>query len=213
MSDVQIALHETNSLPTAKQYQRDPLVDALTCHFNELIATRQKTAYYVTITYADSVDFPLSPASANKHLKHVHRSLLSHLTHHYNKPSFREIEPLMYAFLDVPNSKIKSTKSSAAATRLSTYHHECIVIVDEAHVPRFDLLLNADDADDFVHDCKLRCRIRSIKVQRIELSADHMTRVASYASKHYRNNIDDIDRLQLYPSEKAKTKIARLLNA
>lgn len=197
MSDALLALHETEQPPAAPRYKRNETVEALIRYFNEMIATRQKTAYVVTITYADSVDFPLSPASANQHLKQVHRSLLSHLSHRYNRPYFREIEPIVFAFLDVPSSRIKNEKANSAATRLSTYHHHCIVIVDESHVLKFDELLDDATVADFVHDCRQRCRIRTIYVERIR-DYEHLAQNVSYATSHYRKNPDDIDRLQLY---------------
>lgn len=212
MSAAQSVFYDGNSPPAIMQYQRAPVVEELIRYFNTMIVTQQKTAYVVSITYADSVEFPLSPASANRHLNQVHRSLLSHLSRRYNRPYFQEMEPIVYAFLDVPSSRIKkSENASSAPTRLSTYHHHCIVLVDERHASKFDELTDRNVADDFVYDCRQRCRIRTIYVERIR-DYEHLAQTVSYATSYYRKNPDDIDRLQLYPSEKAKTKLGRILN-
>lgn len=211
MSAAQPVFYDSDTPPAITQYQRAPVVEELIRYFNKIIATQQKTAYAVSITYADSVEFPLTPESANRNLMQVHRSLLSHLSRRYNRPYFRKIEPIVYAFLDMPSSRIKREKATSAPTRLSTYHHHCIVLVDERHASRFDDLTDENVAAAFVHDCRQQCRIRTIHVERIR-DYEHLAQTVSYATSHYRRNPDDIDRLQLYPSEKAKAKLGRILN-
>jgi hypothetical protein len=96
----------------------------------------------------------------------------------------------VFAFLDVPGK-------TSTSTRLSTYHHHCIVLVSEQHAERFYALTDDTAADALVFQSRQRCRIRTLDVQPIN-TADLARRVR-YATKYYRRDISDLNRMQVFP--------------
>jgi hypothetical protein len=182
---------------THAPFQTDRHTDELTTFFADLARRENRTPYFVTVTYTDSVDHPLTAASANTQLKEFHQCLLNHLCSNIQRPCFRKIEPIVFAFLDVPSK-------ARLATRLSTFHHHCIVLVSEQHVERFDALTDDHAAEALVFQSRLRCRIRTLNVQRIGSSDDDLERSVSYATKYYRRDVSDLNRLRLYPASTAK---------
>lgn len=173
-----------------------------------------RAIYFVTTTYIESKDFPLTADVATNNFKRFHHRLLQHLarTHRINRPWFKEQEPFIYAFLDRPGSKSKHYKLNSVSKHESTFHHHSIVIANERHIPILDALIDKkrdDDSTDrqaaemFAQENRFPCRLRSIHVRRL-LSDEQLERTVSYASAYAQKHQDDINSLLLFPKSQSE---------
>lgn len=160
--------------------------------------------YFVTTTYNERKDNPLTSTRANKLFKFAHNRLLRYLARSNNigRSWFREIEPEVHAFLDVPGSKPKHYKSASLPRHESTFHHHCIFLCNERYAPLMDALCEKRCADDFAEKIRAHCQLRTINVQRMLPSPADMEKVTSYCT-HYASRFfgkDEWDIMyQVYP--------------
>ena len=197
--------------------------------FFEEIEANQKTLYNVTTTYPASRDFPLTPVTANYYLKRFHRCLLTYLADSRNiqRAWFRAIEPMMYSFLDIPNSKPKNEKRISRHD--SSFHHHSILIASPEHASKLDALTDRVRAALFVESHrwsrpketeestsitdavrrkprKLSCTLKSLKVQRVGSTLADITKVTDYASHYARNRLADTEMMQVFPISHSEFK-------
>jgi hypothetical protein len=165
-----------------------------------------RSLYYLTTTYLDSTAFPLNERTASAHLKKFHRCLLMHLcrTRRLNRFHVLDTQPTLYAFLDVPSSKSKRSKPNSVPQRLSTFHHHSILVAHPRHIPMLNALTDEQAATAFVHDCRARCQLRTIDVQRINRDRSDLIRVVDYCSKYARKRPDNLYALEVYPIAKSE---------
>lgn len=176
-------------------------VDQLTQRFEDALKDRTKELYFVTFTYKESNEFPLTAAKATYHLNRIHKRLLVYLceSHRYNGSSFRNVEPEIFAFLDVNGSKSKDYKLSNVPKHASRFHHHCIIVVNKAHSKKFEALTKIRLNRQFVNvHCK-KTQLRTLDVQKIAETREDIYKVADYCSAYARKHANDNDALQAFP--------------
>lgn len=175
-------------------------VDAWTDYFQKL-RNEGKALYFVSFTYIEANAVPLTPAMATKNLRQVDRELRKYLYRKTGRSSFKKIQPSLFCFLDVPGSKPKHYLHGGAPKHESTYHHHCIVVVDERHIPKLDALTDEMFAEVFVEKTKSRTYLRTIHVRRIDPTREDIRTVVDYSSYWSRKRpYDDPDAFQVLGS-------------
>lgn len=195
----------------SKAFQPSALVVALTNDFLEKCVSKGQIPFFVTTTYVERKEMPLTALSANRHLKATHTRLLQHLagTHNISRPWFRQIEPEVHAFMDIPGSKPKHYRMSSIPKHESTFHHHSIFLCNEHYAPLMDALSDKGQARSFAESNREHCQLRSIHVTRIAETTLDMNRVVSYCT-HYagkfleRNEWDWM--YQIYPKSNSEFK-------
>jgi hypothetical protein len=184
-----LSRRELASLPAGERFVRE-----LAQSLDRKRLERGKLLYYVTVTYTESKEFPITLNAANRFLRCFHLRLLEYLagSSRFHRPWFRAIEPELHAFIDVPGSKpLRTFRKLTVPTRESTFHHHIVAVVDERHRVKFDELVN----DPTVLSASVRdCRIRTVHVLPIDPTLRDVTRVVDYSSRHARKFLDKSQR-------------------
>ena len=126
-------------------------------------------------------------------------------TRHLELERFRKIEPILFAFLDVPGSKPKHYNSKVVPQQESTFHHHCILIADDQYVDQLDALTVPAAADSCARKLSEHCNVRTLNVQRVEQSEHALIRVTDYCTYHSRKRTDEYA-YQVFPISKSEFK-------
>lgn len=168
----------------------------------------QRIPYFVTVTYKEAKDYPLTPAVASHSVGRFYRNLSRWLfdTRHIERQRYRPFEPILFAFIDVPGSKPKHYQLHATPTRESTFHHHCILLAHDSHVMKLDALETSPEARAAVLE-KLShaCNVRTLDVQRTRVSDTDLIRTTDYCTYHSRKRTDE-HALQVYPIARSERK-------
>jgi hypothetical protein len=176
---------------TAKLYI-DPYISELALHLKQTARERGGHLYMLTTTYLDPLKFPLTKTRATLQFGKFHLFLLNYLAGHghINRPWFRKIEPIIYAYLEPPGSKRKANPTYTPI-KTSTYHHHCIVLAVSEHKSLFDDLTNETIAKQFTHDARKYCTLRTLHVQPILDTMGDLLKVIDYCSDYARRYPED----------------------
>lgn len=188
--------------PTDRDY-----VLGLVKTFNDHARDKNRTIYFVSITYKESNDYPVTAAAAHNHLKRFHLHFARKLckTRHLELERFRKIEPILFAFIDVPGSKPKHYNSKTVPQQDSTFHHHCILIADQQYVDQLNALTVPAIADVCARELSEHCNIRTLNVQRVEHTEDALIRTTDYCTYHARKRNDDYA-YQVFPISQSEHK-------
>lgn len=190
------------------EYKCGPLIEKLCDYFHDKVTYENKTPYFVTTVYSDNKEFPLTPPKAKQRIDNFFLCLLSYLadTRNYNRKWFREIQPEMFSFLDVPGSKNKKNKCIRVPVHSSSYHHHSILLANECHVGKLDALLDKSMADNFRLMARNKCFITSLDVQRIKNTRSDILRVTDYCGGHAKQyfKTDWDNWFQMFPKSRSE---------
>jgi hypothetical protein len=184
-----LSSRELVSLPTSDRFVRE-----LAQSLDRKRLERGKLLYFVTVTYSESKEFPITLSAANRFLRCFHLKLLEYLagSSRFHRPWFRAIEPELHAFVDVPGSKpLRTLRKLSVPTRASTFHHHIVAVVDERHRAKFDELVKDPTV---LSACVRDCRIRTVHVLPIDPTLRDVTRVVDYSSRHARKLLEKSSR-------------------
>jgi len=154
--------------------------------FDQKRSTEGKDLWFITTTYLEPANKPLSIPLADSALKKTHKALLVYLsgTTNYRRPWFRAIEPDFFAFRDEAGSKRKNY--SSLPLHASTHHHHIVAIADECHSARFKRLTDPRKARAFALENRQFAFLRTINVQPIGPTIEDVATVTDYATSMLR---------------------------
>lgn len=179
-------------------------VDQFTDYFENERASG-KMLYFMTLTYNDHKDFPLTAEKACRYFKEFRKHLLHKMFgSKYNSPKYREIEPRVFAFLDTSFSKRKTRKLAKAPKHESRFHHHCVFVVNSACSNNIDFLLDRISRAAFRESLTSKLQIRSIDFQKIKPTKDDTRAVVDYCSETARLSPHDETMLQIFPISKSE---------
>ncbi len=188
------------------QFDRDYVL-GLVKTFSDHAREKNRKIFFVSITYKESKDYPITAAAAHNNLKRFHLHFARKLcnTRHLEYERYRKMEPILFAFIDVPGSKPKHYELKSVPQHESTFHHHCILIADEQYVDQLDALTNPDAATACAKELSAFCNIRTLNVQRVVDTEDHRIRVTDYCTYHARKRNDDYA-YQIFPIHESEFK-------
>lgn len=200
---------ETPEDPTSffqTQTDRD-VVLAWTKTIRDHAREKKRKIFFITITYKEPNDHPVTAAAASNHLKRFHLHFARKLcnTRHLEYDRFRKIEPILLAFIDVPGSKPKHYNSHTVPQQDSTFHHHCILIADDSYVDQLDALTDDAAANACARELSEHCNIRTLNVQHVSETQDDLIRVVDYCTYHARKRSDE-HAFQVFPISKSEHK-------
>jgi len=191
------------------EYSNDEkLLEDFTRRFENLIFKENKTLYLMTTTYLNPASFPLTPERVNLYLKKTYHQLLQYLhgNPRYSQESFTEIEPQMYAFLDLPGSKGKDYKKNARS-RESSYHHHSILVADQKHVGKLNALTDEATSIAFASKWRNYSNLKTMNVKKINPTKADIYRTTSYASSWARKRPFDENAMQIFPQSRSERTV------
>lgn len=173
---------------TSTSNAKNSLVNEICLYFEKQRINQDRSLYLITITYNEPKNGELTFTLANKNLERLWRRLLQELSgrRHFERSWFRKIEPTMFSFVDVPNSKAKNLKVGSIPVHASTVHHHSIIACHEDHVAKMDTLTDSSVADAWMDLIKEDCHLRSLHVKRIGPTRADIHRVVDYVTIHAR---------------------------
>ncbi len=140
----------------------------------------------------------LTPQIVASNLERFYVSLLRTTIHNhsYHRPGYRPLQPIMYAFLDAPQSKHKRNNSCALSPKSASddLHHHSILIVKPEIVAKFDKLCSHSLLREQVRRLDPNAHIKTFHICRIDPEPDSIGKVVDYASywaRTHRHTVDE----------------------
>lgn len=189
----------TTKAPSSPGYHRCKEVSDLRDHFLQADKDGNRL-FSATTTYTDSPRFILTPTMAAVNLQRFYVSLLQTTVHPHNfyRPKYRPLQPVMYAFVDIPGSKRKRVLSPVLLPKFASddFHHHFILIVKPEIADKFDDLCSHEYLRDQLRRLDPEAHIKTFHIRRIEPGPESVGKIVdynSYYARNHRRNIDDAD--------------------
>lgn len=155
-------------------------IKELSSYFNRQRSSTNSVLYHLTLTYKDPAANP-TPTFATSCLGKFYAAMMRTFVHKHNhtRPQYRHLLPSVFAFLDAPGSKDKSSPFlNSIRHAQDSFHHHAIV----AALPPV-----AAKMDEYVGEntfTKLCERIKTSCLQPIGMSWTDIETVTSYAASY-----------------------------
>lgn len=152
-------------------------VEALTEYFL-LLRSQHYQLYFLTLTYKEATDNPLTLASISDAFTGIYVELLRRYVHRLNfaRHKYRPLQPIVFAFPDRSQSKFKLAPNTSQG--IVGFHHHAIVAARPEVAARFDPLCLTDSLT-----C-LSSFILTSDLQRIGTTQDDVHKVVDYSASY-----------------------------
>lgn len=166
-----------------------------------------KVLYFVSFTFLQNSQYPLTPAKASNYLGTAYWKLCEYLCGNRNfcRSWFIPLQPDFYAFLDVPGSKPKHYMPGCLPSKTSSYHYHGVLLADSRHEAKLDALGSCSKHRPTFGKVQLaHAKVKSYDFQKIGQSHTDIEKVAEYCTSWAANRLTDQNMYEVFPPSRCE---------